>query len=50
MKIVKNVRKRRRGGIEELISVFDIIYRNGQFLPEIFETDQKHKETPAWCN
>ena len=48
LKMVKNIRKRRRGEIEQLISVFDIPGRNVQFLSEIFGNGQKHKETPAW--
>ena len=50
LKIIKNIRKHRLGEIEQLISIFDIFDRNEQFLPEIFENGQKHKETPAWWN
>ena len=48
--MIENIRNHRRGEIEQLISVIDIIDRNCQFLPEIFENDQKHTETPVWWN
>ena len=50
LEMVKNIRKRRRGEIEQLISVFDIPGRNVQLLSEIFENNQEHNETPAWCD
>ena len=47
LEMVKNIRKRRRGEIEQLITVFDIAGRNVQFLREIFGNYQKYTETPA---
>ena len=40
LEMVKNIRKRRRGEIEQLIFVFDIHDRNVQFMSEISENYQ----------